>query len=157
MKKNIKLFMGKSGQLLFSDAQSKVDSVEVSAKQCFPWSDPDKYISLQNQSGDEVYLIKDMAKMEVATQYTLQKHLKQVQFVMDVNKLVAIEEDIELRKYDVVTKQGPRVFQTLLEDWPKVSHDGQIVLKDIAGDIFVIESVESLDKKSQKLISTYID
>lgn len=148
-----KIYMGESHQLTFEQAGKKT---EVTIKQCFPWSEPMEFLSLRDEKENEVFLIENLKDLDVLTRLTVEEYLKAAEFVMKVEKVLHIEEDVELREYTVLTEQGKRIFHTKLEDWPEFLPDGSILIEDLAGDIFKIENVNLLDPVSQKNLSPYV-
>ena len=56
-----------------------------------------------------------------------------------------LEEDFEIRRFKVLTRQGPRSFQTALDAWPREAPSGGLLLEDVAGDLYRIPPPEELD------------
>ena len=52
--------------------------------------------------------------------------------------MLAIEDEIEIRTFHVRTRQGPRRFQTLRDEWPRPMPGGGILLRDVAGDLYLV-------------------
>jgi glycine/D-amino acid oxidase-like deaminating enzyme len=78
-------------------------------------------------------------------------------FVLEVTAIEAIEEDFEVRRWSVKTRQGPRRFQTALDAWPRPASDSGILIEDVAGDLFRVPPVDELDPRSRKLIWAFVD
>lgn len=148
-----KIYMGDNHQLTFEQSGK---ATQVKIKQCFPWSEPNEFLSLRDEKENEVFLIEKLEDLDVVTRLTIEEYLKTAEFVMKVEKVLHIEEDVELREYTVLTEQGKRIFHTKLEDWPEFLPDGSILIEDLAGDIFKIENLEYLDPISQKNLSPYV-
>ena len=148
-----KIYMGDSEQLTFEQSGKKT---QVKIKQCFPWSEPTEFLSLRDEKENEVFLIEKLEDLDVLTRLTIEEYLKAAEFVMKIEKVLHIEEDVELREYTVLTGQGKRVFHTKLEDWPEFLPDGSILIEDLAGDIFKIDDIKLLDPMSQKNLSPYV-
>ena len=55
----------------------------------------------------------------------LEHALAEAGFVLEVMRVLAIEEEVEIRQWTVETKHGPRSFQTHLDDWPRALPDGR--------------------------------
>lgn len=130
--------------------------VEVFIKECFPWHSPGRFLSLRDKEDNEVYLIEDLAELDELTRALVQAELDFSQFVLEILSIDKIEEDVELRRYLVQTEQGERIFQTKLETWPEVLDSGEVMIEDLAGDLFRIKSVLTLDEKSRQELSPYI-
>src|SRR5438445_1254822 len=56
-------------------------------------------------------------------------------FVFAVTRLLEIDEEVEIRHWRVETRQGPRTFQTRLDDWPRMLPHGGLLIRDLAGDL----------------------
>ena len=149
----VKLYQKDNGLIYFNDGNGEV---EVQVKQCFPWKHPQEYISLRNQDDKEVYLINNLLDLPTPYQKLIAKQLQQSMFVLDVVKIFSIEEDVELRRFHCLTEQGERTFQTKLEDWPEVINNNEILIEDLAGDLFRIHNWMMLDKKSRSFLSPYV-
>jgi len=130
--------------------------VEVSLKECFPWSKPGGHLSLRDKEDNEVCLIEDLNDLHEEAQALIREELKFSQFVLNISSIEKIEEDVELRRYLVQTQQGRRIFQTKLERWPEVLESGEIIIEDLAGDLFRIENLNLLDELSRKELSPYV-
>ncbi len=130
--------------------------VEVFIKECFPWRSPGKYLSLRDKDDNEVCLIEDLMQLEEAARLLIEEELNFSQFVLEILSIEKIEEDVELRRYLVQTAQGERIFQTKLETWPELLEDGEVMIEDLAGDLFRIKNVNRLDEKSRQELSPYI-
>lgn len=154
MSKNYKIYLKENNLLYFKNGKGEM---EVSVKQCFPWSDPTKFLSLRNDDENEVFLIEDVNALDTETKSVIQTYLERISFVMEITSILRVEDEIELRVWEVMTKQGQRVFHTKLDAWPKLREDGSVLIEDIAGDLFVVTTMDSLDSKSQKTIQSFID
>ncbi|MEC7277506.1 MAG: DUF1854 domain-containing protein [Bdellovibrionota bacterium] len=130
--------------------------VEVFLKQCFPWTTPGRFLSLRDKDDNEVCLIEDLEQINNEARALLKEELAFSQFVLNIINVKNIEEDVELRRFQVETSQGLRVFQTKLEDWPEVLENGTILIEDLAGDLFRITNWRELDSHSQKELSPYV-
>jgi hypothetical protein len=129
----------------------------VKIRRCFPWTFPERYISLQNDENEELAFVADPKDLDQASQTALSQALAEAGFVFLIQKVYSVEEDFELRCFKVETPQGPRAFQTALDAWPRETPDGGLLIEDVAGDVFRIESAESLDSRSRELVWELLD
>jgi hypothetical protein len=132
-------------------------SVAVEVVRCFPWADPERFLSLRDGDGTEHAFVGDLAELSLESRQALQAGLLRSGFVLDVVRVLAIEEDFELRSFSVETLQGPRLFQTALEAWPHKLESGGIVLSDVYGDLYRIAQPHELDERSASLMRAFID
>ncbi len=128
----------------------------VRVNRCFPWSEPDGYVSLRDDDENEVALIVELTDLDADSRAAVEKALIETGFVMEIVNIYSLEEDFEIRSWKVQTAQGERKFQTRLDDWPISLPGGGILIRDVAGDLFYIHDTESLDEQSRKLIWAFV-
>lgn len=129
----------------------------VKLRRCFPWTFPERYISLQTEDNAELAFVSDPRELDLASQAALSQALSEAGFVFLIQRVHSVEEDFELRCFSVETPQGPRAFQTALDTWPRETPDGGLLIVDVAGDVFRIEDPSTLDPKSRELLWELVD
>lgn len=132
-------------------------TVPVKLRQCFPWSEPTRHVSLRDADDKEVALVEDPAALDAESRQALETALAEAGFVLEVTGVLEIEEEIEIRQWTVETKQGKRSFQTHLDDWPRVLPDGGMLIRDVAGDLYRLADPKGFDKKSRALLWAFVD
>ena len=130
--------------------------VPVRLRQCFPWSQPSQHLSLRNDEDREVAIVDDPADLEPASRRALEQALTEAGFVLEVTRVVDIDEEVEIRQWTVETQQGNRLFQTHLDDWPRVLPNGGLLIRDVAGDLYRLMP-EQMDKHSRELLWAFVD
>ena len=129
----------------------------VKLRRCFPWTFPERYISLQTEDNEELALVTDPRELDAMSRAALSQALSEAGFVFLIQRVYSVREDFELRCFDVETPQGRRAFQTALDAWPRETSDGGLLIQDVAGDVFRIEHPEALDEKSRELVWELVD
>jgi hypothetical protein len=129
----------------------------VHVRRCFPWSQPQQFVSLRDDDGAEFVLIEDPRSLDVSSRQVLEEALAEAGFLFDVTGVIAIEEEVELRHWRVRASQGARSFQTRLDDWPRRLPDGGLLIRDIGGDLYRITDLARLDRKSRALLWAFVD
>jgi hypothetical protein len=132
-------------------------AVGVRVRQCFPWSEPHRHISLRDDEEQEVAFIDDPALLEPESQRALEHSLAVAGFVLEVTRVVDIDEEVEIRQWTVDTIHGTRSFQTHLDDWPRVLPGGGLLIRDVAGDLYRLPDPRELDRKSRELLWAFVD
>jgi len=132
-------------------------AIPVTVRPCFPWSEARRYISLRDDDNQEVALVKDPAELDPASRDALEQALAEAGFLLEVSRVLEVEEEVEIRHWRVVTRQGPRTFQTRLDDWPRSLPGGGFLIRDVAGDLYHIAAPEALDKQSRELLWAFVD
>ena len=81
-------------------------AVAVRLRQCFPWSEPGRQLSLRDDEDREVALIDDPGALEEESRRALEVALADAGFVLEVARVVSIEEQVEIRQWTVETVHG---------------------------------------------------
>ena len=129
----------------------------VLVRPCFPWSDARRYISLRDDAHRELALIRDPAELDADSRAALEQALAEAGFLLEVIRVVSVEEEVEIRHWQVETRQGPRSFQTRLDDWPRSLPGGGFLIRDVGGDLYHIATPATLDAESRKLLWAFVD
>jgi hypothetical protein len=56
-----------------------------------------------------------------------------------------------------VPVQGPRTFQTARDHWPRDLPGGGLLLRDVAGDLYMIADLAALDAASRAALWAFVD
>jgi hypothetical protein len=131
--------------------------VAVKPTRCFPWSEPDRWVSLRDADGDEVALVEDPSDLDTRSRDALSVALRETAFVFDVTRIVAVEEEVEIRTWTVQTQQGLRRFQTARDAWPRELPTGEYLVRDVAGDLYRIGDPEQLDAESRRYLWAFVE
>lgn len=131
--------------------------VPVRLRQCFPWSEPGLHLSLRDDEEREVAIIDDPAQLDDASRQALEHAIAEAGFVLEVTRVLSIEEEVEIRQWTVETLQGHRSFQTHLDDWPRILPSGGLLIRDVAGDLYRFSSPRTMDRKSRELLWAFVD
>jgi hypothetical protein len=126
--------------------------VPVRARRCFPWSAEASWISLRDEEEKELVLIEDARDLDGASRRALERALDEAVFVLVVESVEDLREEFELRRWQVTTRQGPRSFQTRLDEWPRQTPGGGLLIRDLAGDLYHVPDVEAMDARSREFL-----
>jgi hypothetical protein len=152
-KERLKLERRGDGQLWAS-----LDGTEraVRVHRCFPWSEPGRFWSLRDADDEEFALISTLDELEADSRQALEGAIVEAGFVLEVTRIVDVDEEVEIRTWRVETRQGARSFQTKLDDWPMDVPGGGILIRDVAGDLYLVPDPESLDVESRKWLWAFV-
>jgi len=131
--------------------------VAVRLRQCFPWSEPDRHLSLRDAEDHEIALVRDPAELDPVSRDALERAIAEAGFVLEVTRVLSIEEEVEIRQWVVETRQGRRSFQTHLDDWPRALPGGGLLIRDVSGDLYRLATPATMDKKSRELLWAFVD
>ena len=142
------------GRLLVIAGDRKV---LVRLRQCFPWSEPRRHLSLRDDKEREIALIDDPALLAPESRRVLEDALAAAGFVLEVVRVLGVDEEVEIRHWTVETVNGPRTFQTHLDDWPRMLPGGDLLIRDVAGDLYRLRNTSTMDRRSRELLWAFID
>jgi len=131
-------------------------AIAVRVRQCFPWSEPHRHLSLRDNEEKEIVFVDDPTSLGVVSRDALERAVAEAGFVLEVTRVLSIEEEVEIRQWVVETRHGDRSFQTHLDDWPRDLPDGGLLIRDVAGDLYRL-TVNALDKHSRNLLWAFVD
>ena len=131
--------------------------VAVRLRQCFPWTESSRHLSLRDDEDEEVALVEDPAALSAESRRALERALAEAGFVLEVRRVVDIEEEVEIRQWTVETAHGRRSFQTHLDDWPRSLPGGGLLIRDVAGDLYRLADPRRMDHRSRELLWAFVD
>src|SRR5262249_60768340 len=79
-------------------------------RQCFPWSQPHRHISLRDAEDREIVLVEDPAKLPPESRRALEQALAEAAVVREVTRVLDIDEEVEIRQWQVETENRPAVL-----------------------------------------------
>lgn len=138
-------------------AERSGETRAVWVRRCFPWSEPTRFVSLLDHEKNEFALVSDVGALEPRSREALEDALAEAGFVLQVERIESVEEEVEIRTWAVQTRQGHRSFQTRLDDWPREVPGGGYVIRDVAGDLYHVASPQELDGRSRELLWAYVE
>jgi hypothetical protein len=138
-------------------ARTNGSAQPVRVHRCFPWSEPDRFLSLRDQENQEIAMVTHLDELNKESREALSEALVEAGFVLRVLGISEVDEEVEIRTWKVETEQGPRSFQTKLDDWPWEVPGGGIVIRDVAGDLYHVADPEAMDEKSRRWLWAFVD
>ena len=124
---------------------------------CFPLSRPAAYISLRDDDDREVALVVNPGDLDPGSRGALEQELADAGFVLHIARVHSVHEELEIRTWKVETREGPRTFQTARDEWPRQLPGGGLLLRDVAGDLYLVPRASDLDARSQRALWAFID
>lgn len=129
----------------------------VRVHRCFPWSEPGRFLSLRDDDHEELALVHTADDLDEDSRRVLEGAVAEAGFVLEVTRIIDVDEEVEIRTWEVETRQGARSFQTRLDDWPTDVPGGGIVIKDVAGDLYHVADPEAMDERSRRWLWAFVD
>src|SRR5512133_1170936 len=101
------------------DAQGKVvlarpgeeDVKDVRIRRAFPWSEPDRFISIRTSEGKELVLIDNLAILSQEQRGLITQQLEKWAFVPKIKRIIDIDMSFGFQQWKVETDRGPAEFR----------------------------------------------
>jgi hypothetical protein len=111
---------------------------------------------LRDSEESEFALVHKPGELSVESRAILEEALIEAGFVLKIVRVLDVDEEVEIRNWRVETEQGPRSFQTRLDDWPRQTPGGGILIRDVAGDLYYVAEPSELDARSRALLWVFV-
>jgi hydroxymethylpyrimidine/phosphomethylpyrimidine kinase len=104
-KSTLRLERRRDGQLW---ALTEDRECPVRVSRCFPWSEPNRFISLRDFDDEEAALVSEVSDLDEDSRAMLEQALAEAGFVLTIERIESIDEEIEIRCWRVRTRSGRR-------------------------------------------------
>lgn len=128
------------------------DLADVRVRRAFPWSNPDRHVSVRNKEGKEVLLIGDLSGLSPQLRATIEQSLAESVFMPQITAVDDIDARFGYQQWKVVTDRGPREFRVQEREDIRFLDDGRFTVKDAEGNIYVLGPLTALDERSQQIV-----
>ena len=143
------------GRLVVTLANGQTHSGVVPVR-AFPFSAPDQWISLCDETGHEVLCLIDLADLSTETYARLSAELSRREFVPRILRILRVVEGGGSSQWFVESDRGDTSFKLTSEDnIRRIGSDGALLI-DSHGIRYRITSVPQLDSHSRKVLRQYL-
>lgn len=132
------------------------DVEDVRIRRAFPWSHPNRYISIRDSQGRELLLIEDLAELEDSARRMIDRTLGETVFVPRVTRVDAVDLRFGYQQWKVQTDRGPIEFRVQEREDIRFLADGRFSLKDADGNVYEMPRLEDLDDHSRRAVEALV-
>jgi hypothetical protein len=125
---------------------------ECRVVRCFPWSLPDRYVSIRDKDGNEVRLFRSLDEVPEACRDVVVEELGAQDFVPRIDRVRQIDDTFDVLIWIVDTDCGAVEFQVKHDEDIRVLDENRVVIRDHRGMLFEIPNLELLDEHSRGLV-----
>ena len=160
-------FFRSGGGLISLELKNKEGTVETFERvvviRSFPISNPYEYISVREPSakhrgnGDEIGMIRDIKLFEGEMGDLIGEELERRYFTPEISRIFSVKEKFGYLYFEAQTTAG-RVKFVLNNPYSNFRRleNGSVLITDMDGNCFMIQSPMELDKSSYKKIEIYL-
>lgn len=130
----------------------QTEHIDLRPAPVFPISAMASYLSLVDEKGKEVLLLRDPENLDPDSLRVLQEEISRTYFVPRITRIYHIEDAHGAARWEVETDRGFRVFD--IRDREDVRFIGRtrLLLQDADGNRFEIADINALDERSRHIL-----
>lgn len=128
----------------------------IAVHRCFPFTDPDRFLSIRDQDGNELGIIRALSDLPEETQELLRRQMALRYFLPKILKVHSVKEEYGYSYWDVITDKGACRFTASSHNAVAKLSETRLIIQDIHGNRYEIEDVYKLTPKEIKKIDLYI-
>lgn len=123
----------------------------------FPFTDPDRFISVRDENEKEIGVIEDLANLPEDTTSLLKEQLELYYFTPVITKIIGIKDEYGYAYFHVLTDRGECRF-TINMGANAVAKltETRLLITDLDGNRFEISDVLSLSVKEQRKLDLFL-
>jgi hypothetical protein len=132
------------------------DAVDVRLRRAFPWSAPDRYVSVRDAEGKELLLIDSLEPLDVGRRTVIERALGDASFVPRIISVQDVDVRFGYQQWKVTTDRGPVEFRVQEREDIRFMPDGRFRIKDADGTVYELVRLEELDEASRRAVEPLI-
>ena len=129
----------------------------LSLRRAFPLSDDGEFISLRDEKGGEIGIVRHLDALDADSRDAIKKELERKYFSPQITAIHSIETKNHIPRWHVETDRGPRHFElhSSRRDL-RVLPQGRVLIRDADGNRFEIPDYRRLDNASRALVAPLV-
>ncbi len=129
------------------------DWQDVNPVRLFPLSEPDKWISLVDDDGEEIGILQSLKELPQESRRCLEDELRRRYLVPRIHRILACRDRFDLVEWTVETDRGRVTFQTRnLREQVREPLPNRLTLTDVEGNRYDVLDVDALDPQSRRML-----
>jgi hypothetical protein len=132
------------------------DVKDVRLRRAFPWSGPNRFISLRGSDGKEILLIDDLETLPPALKSTVLASLAGTSFIPRITRIEEVDVRFGYQQWKVQTDRGPAQFRVQEREDIRFLSDGRFSIKDADGTVYELDRLDTLDEHSRKAVEALV-
>ena len=132
------------------------DVIDVRIRRSFPWSHPNRLVSVRSSEGKEILLIDDIESLPLAQRQLVQRYLQKWAFIPKITRVIAVDVRFGFQAWKVETDRGPADFRVQEREDIRFLSDGRFSIKDVDGCIYEMPPLHQLDEQSRRAVEVLV-
>ena len=123
----------------------------------FPFTFSEQFISIRDEEGEEIGLIRDLSELDPVSRKAVQEELNWRYFTPKIQRITSYKEEFGHTYWGVITERGKENFVTRGRDQAiRVISEYRILIIDVSGNRFEIPDLKKLDNRSRMYVEALL-
>jgi hypothetical protein len=122
---------------------------------CFPWSGPDRNISICNSEGREMVFLETLSELDPTSRRVVQEELNTRVFNPRIRRIIKMKHEFDVTSITAETDRGEVSFQIRSRDDVRVLSPTRALFRDVDGNTYEVPDLMALDHVSRKHLEQY--
>jgi len=153
--RHVRVERDRAGVLIVHVAGRDEPVTGAKVARCFPWSVPDTYISIRDDKGYEVAILKSLTELDAKSRQVVEDELSKRVFNPKIRRVLKVTREFGVTSVTAETDRGAVSFQLRSRDDVRVLSDRRALFRDADGNIYELEDLTALDAASRKHLQEY--
>jgi len=144
-----------AGRLVVHLAGQDDPLVDAKVARCFPWSLPERYVSVLDADGKEIALLETLDGLDEASRQVIQEQLATRIFNPVIRRVVEYKHEFGITEITAETDRGTVTFQVRTRDDVRTLSTNRALFRDADGNIYELPDLDQLDSASRRRLEHY--
>lgn len=132
------------------------DVEDVLVRRAFPWSNPQRHISIRGSDGRELVHIEHLEQVPQETRRLIEESLSSSIFVPKIQRIYSVDVSFGYQRWKVHTDRGPTEFRVQEREDIRFLPDGRFSIRDVDGNVYEMPRLEELEDASRRAAEAVI-
>lgn len=131
---------------------------DLEPRKLFPYTNNTMYITLLDKGEKEIGFVRDLKEIDEESEKALLECLAEYYMIPKITRIITCKDEAGSLKWTVETDRGEVTFtiKNRHSDIKYLHESERIIIRDSNDNRYEIESVDKLDKHSNKLLFAYL-
>ena len=123
---------------------------------CFPWSLPDRHLSVMDKDGKELACLSTLDELDPASRRLAEEELHDKVFNPRIIRIIKHKQEFGVTSVRAETDRGEIVFQIRSRDDIRVLSPERVLFRDADGNTYDSGNLGAMDPASRRFIEEFI-
>lgn len=149
------LHLDDRGRLVLTRAGAD-DVVDVRVRRAFPWSKPERFVSVRSSEGKELLIIEDLSMVPTDVRRAVERYLADNTFIPRIERVDELDTQHGYQLWKVQTDRGAVEFRVQEREDVRFLPDGRYTVRDVDGNLYELPRRDQLDEASRRRLDVLI-